>query len=169
MSNYTTEYLHHVLTTQRDGKTNTVTQQDRYTTKHTSIKLSNKRGMSMFKKNDYLTMQEESVRSLLDLRLWNYLTANFKQSGICISATKPITITTLSTEFNVTRQKISSFIRRSILAGFVRKQGTTITLNPFVLIPYGITDPALHELQTNWGNLPNQNKETINDSTTTTI
>lgn len=150
MSNYTTYDLNHRLVTYTDADTGQFIKQDKYTERVTSIKLANKRGVSMFKKNDYLTMQESTVRSLLDLRLWNYLVANFKQSGICMDGNKPITITLLSTEFSVTRQKVSAFIKRAIEADFVRKQGTSLQLNPYVLIPYGIADKPLYDLQQNW-------------------
>jgi hypothetical protein len=150
MSNCTTEYLSHRLITYSDPTNGNIISQDDYTERKITIKLSNKRGMTMFKKNDYLTMQEATVRSLLDLKLWNYLVKNFKQSGVCMTNGKPITITSLTEVFGITRQKVSGFIRRAIEADFIRKQGTSLTINPLVLIPYGIADKPLYELQEAW-------------------
>ena len=152
MSNYTTDYLNHRLVTYSDSSTGQIISQDHFTEKRTKLTKSNKRGMSMFKKNDYLTMQEDTVRSLLDLKLWNFLVSSYKQSGVCMHNLKPVTITLLTEEFTVTRQKVSAFIKRGIEANFIRKQGTSLTLNPYVLVPFGISDEGLHELQSAWTN-----------------
>jgi len=150
MNNCTVDYLNHKLVTYIDESTGHTVLQDEFIEKRVTHKRANKKGMTMSKRNDYIRMQEESIVSVLDLKMWNYLVLNFKQNGICMYRSKYITITTLAEKFKVTRQKVSKFIRKCRESGFLHKQGTMLILNPFVVLPYGISDDALYQLQQTW-------------------
>jgi len=150
MSNYTTEYIRHKLITVASPIDGEIKHQEEWTEKKIKNNKSNKQGMSMFKKNDYIAMQEYVVSSKLELRLWNFIVSNFKQCGHVQLNLKDITITELTKEFNITRQKVSSFIRKAIECGFIQKRGTLLYVNPFVVVPYEISDDNLHTIQKVW-------------------
>ena len=149
MANYSVEYLNHVLTTTRD-EDGLITQQDRFIEQRTIEKLANKRGMRFMKVKDYTRMQEEVITSTLDLKMWNYLVNCYSKAGLCRVNGEPVTITILTKHFNVTRQKVSKFIKKCIDAGFLMKSGTSLLLNPLVVVPYGINDADLYLLQQTW-------------------
>ena len=153
MEHHKIEYVNHKLVTYIDQDTNNIIKQDNYIEKRIKPKLANKRGMSMFKKNDYLDVQEKIIKSLLDLKIYNFLVKYCSKSGFVSIKGKPITITYLSNKFNVSRQKISTFIKRAREANFIKKDGTLLMINPFIIVPYNISDKDLFELQNNWRRL----------------
>jgi len=133
---------------------------DNLPTKPVPVQLSNKRGMRFMKVKDYTRMQEEVITSTLDLKMWNYLVNCYSKAGLCRVNGVPVTITILTKHFNVTRQKVSKFIKRTIDAGFLMKSGTSLLLNPLVVVPYGISDGDLYHLQQTWIKLSEQSKLT---------
>ena len=145
-----TEYLNHKLVTYIDPDTQQIIKQDEYIEKKLKHSLANTKGMSMSKRNDYIEIQESIVRSLLDLKIFNFLVKHYSRSGIVMANNKAVTITYLSKHFGVTRQKISTFIRRARKANFVKKEGTSLLLNPFIIVPYNVSNKDLAELQARW-------------------
>ena len=99
-------------------------------------------------------MQEMVIKSQLDLQLWNKLIMTYNKLGFCVAPKNiPLSITNIATEFNITRQKVSTFIKRCKEAEFVIINKRLIYLNPYVVTPYGANDTILHDLQENWNEL----------------
>ena len=149
MGNYTIEYLNHTLTSSVDTNGN-ITHQDKYTEQKVKIYRSRTQGMQKMKRIDYCEMQEEVITSTLDLKIWNLLVNSYKKHGICEHNGSPISINGLSSHFEVTRQKISKFIKRAKDANFIQVRNRLIYINPHVLVPYAISDNDLYDLQQQW-------------------
>ena len=153
MSYYKIEYLKHKLVTYVDKDTNNIVKQDNYIEKKIKRKLSDTKGTQMFKKNDYLDIQEEIINSKLDLKIFNFLVRHYTKIGFVNIKGTPVKINYIAKKFNVSRQKVSSFIKKAMDAGFIKKDKGLIVLNPFILIPYNISDKDLYHLQEHWKEL----------------
>jgi hypothetical protein len=107
-------------------------------------------GTRKMKMKDYCTMQEQVVKSTQDLKIWNLLINSHKKDGSVKDRTDFLSVNGLAKHFECSRQNISSFIRRSKQANFIQVRNRIIYINPFVSIPYAISDTDLYEIQTKW-------------------
>ena len=145
-----TEYLNHKLVSYIDPDTQQIVKQDEYIEKKLKYNLANTKGMSMFKKYDYADIQEYIIKSALDLKLFNFLIKHQNRDSYVMVNGKPVNITYLSKHFNISRQKVSTFIKRTREADFLKKVNSLFMLNPFVVVPYNISNKDLAELQARW-------------------
>ena len=104
-----------------------------------------KGGYGKLYKRNYLEVQELSVFSTTDLKVWNY----------CIDKTRSdfsvdLNITKLAKKLGVSRQKIHQFIKRAVFNEFMKKNEGSYFMNPFIYIPNGISDVDGRNAQENW-------------------
>lgn len=99
----------------------------------------------MYKKS-YLKTQEECVKSLTDLRIWNFCIDNTR-ADFSVS----INISKLGKSLGVSRQKVHQFVKKAIEVGFIKKNpNCDYELNPFIFTPYGCSDESVYNKQQEW-------------------
>ena len=135
MANYN-EYLHKTILSQ-DG---IIIDSEKFR------KLSKSKGgwIRMYKKT-YIEAQEDCVRSLTDLKVWNFF-MDKARSDFSIS----INISKLAKSLGVSRQKIHQFVKRAIEYDVIRKSDDGYELNPFILVPSGANDKNISDKQREW-------------------
>lgn len=136
MSNYTERLIKTVLT--EDGQ---IIDQVKY--RKTS---KTKGGWNRMYKKSYLKTQEECVKSLTDLKIWNFCIDNTRADfSVNINFTK------IGKEMGVSRQKVHQFIKKSLEAGFLKKNSNfEYEMNPFIFTPFGCTEDSISSKQKEW-------------------
>ena len=139
MSNFT----HNILISQTDTNTGVIVEQYGYKRKQKT-----KGGWRKVYVKNYTEMQELCIKGLADLKVWNHIitntSADFKVR---------INVTRLAGLIKTTRPTIHSFINRALENGFVKKMDDAYLVNPFICIPYGVSDELSAQAQQQWESL----------------
>lgn len=104
-----------------------------------------KGGWQKMYKGNYLEIQELCIKSLTDLRLWNY----------CIDKTTTdfsikLNVKSLAAKIGVSRQKVHQFLKSAIENDALRKEDGYYYMNPFIIVPRGISDDESAKAQDKW-------------------
>ena len=123
-----------------DKNTGAIIDQEKY--RRTS---KSKGGWSRMYKKDYLSSQEDCIKSTTDLKIWNYI-VDSTNSNFSFS----LNITKLSKKLGVSRQKVHQSIKRMIDNSIIRKTDDGYEFNPFIYCPFGANDDMVFEKQDEW-------------------
>jgi len=94
-------------------------------------------------------VMNEVISSNTDTRLFNYIKSLMDKNGQIL-----INQTHIASEFNLSRQKIATFIKKLINTGFIHKvvNGVYI-INPFIIRPKGMSNEDCEAAQTYWASI----------------
>ena len=136
MSNYS----HNIIKSVIDKNTGLIIDQTRYKSRQKTTG-----GWIKMYKKDYLMVQEDCVKSTIDLRLWNYII-----DKVTSEFTIFINVSSLSKKIGCSRQKTHQFLKRALDNGFIRREQDGYEVNPFIVIPYGVNDDVSSSAQRKW-------------------
>ena len=113
-------------------------------------KLGKTGGMRMAHLAKLFNILSTIVKSNLDMQLVEFLITNNSKKGVVSVNSKPIGSSDLADKFNVSRKKINDFTSRAIESGLLKKDKRKLVLNPYIVIPYNISNDSVYILQVWW-------------------
>lgn len=113
-------------------------------------KLGKTGGMRMSHLSKLFSILSSVVNSNLDMQIVEFILSNNTKKGVVAVNSKPVGINQLAEKFNVSRKKINDLTSRAIESGLLKKHKRDLVVNPYIVIPYNISNDAVFILQTWW-------------------
>lgn len=107
-------------------------------------------GMSLMRKKTVFDLLPEVANSNLDIRIISKIVKSITQEGFVGSGTVHTTVTGLAKEFETTPRKVRDVVKRLEEVDLVRRVSKRIYVNPYIILPYGVSQDQGQLLQLRW-------------------
>jgi hypothetical protein len=160
MENYTSQRVKSGLTIiQKDGVTINKTSHEYTASIHRQTNIQGTKLMKVITLTDAI---EAVIASKTDAKLFSYVLSNCKGFNTVVkhNTATPADAAYLAKHFDVSVQKVRTFLRKTYDASLLKRVQKTLVVNPYILIPYikgssaTVNDQIASQLQHWWSSNP---------------
>ena len=116
-------------------------------------KLANTGGTKLVKFKRISSIQMKHANTPSVMKLLAYVMGNQSRDSMLVTPRgKPASSAYLSEVLDIHRNSLTSSVKSLMLEGLLKKVGRTIYVNPYIIMPYAISNHSIHLLQLLWDN-----------------